>query len=264
MIIRWLRQRRRRKLLATPFPTDWLRYLQRNVPQYNLLTSAEQAALRDQLRVFVAEKHWEGCQGLKVTEEMQVTIAGHACLMALGLDGEPFRNVLTILIYPSGYVVPEERWQQGWSIVGEQDRLGEAWYRGPVILSWDEVRYDARHPGGGHNLVWHEFAHQIDMLDRSTNGTPPLESLRERERWHEVMTSEYERLIEDAEEGRATLLDTYGAKSEAEFFAVASECFFDCPIDLRDEHPRLYELLRGYYRQDTAARLEHQAQRERG
>lgn len=259
MIFNWLRQRRRRRILATPFPSDWLRYLRRNLPQYNLLTPAEQESLRDATRVFVAEKNWEGCRGLKVTDEMKVTIAGHACLMVLGLDGEPFRNVLSILIYPSGYAVPEERWQQGWSIVGESDRLGEAWYRGPVILSWNDVRYDSRHPGAGRNLVWHEFAHQIDMLDRSTNGTPPLESLREREQWHQVMTTEYQQLVEDAEEGRATLLDTYGASSEAEFFAVASECFFDCPIDLRDEHPGLYALLRGYYRQDTAERLEKNA-----
>lgn len=259
MIFSWLRQRRRRKILAAPFPAAWLAILRKNLPQYQFLTDDEQSRLRDELRVFVAEKNWEGCNGLAVTDEMKVTVAAHACLMALGLDDDPFRNVLSILIYPSGYVVPEERWQPGWSIVGDSDRLGESWYRGPVILAWDEVRYDSRHPGAGRNLVWHEFAHQIDMLDRSTNGTPPLETLRERERWHQVMTDEYEQLVEDAEEGRATLLDTYGAKNEAEFFAVASECFFDCPIDLRDEHPGLYDLLRGYYRQDTAARLERGA-----
>lgn len=256
MLFSWLRQRRRQRILAAPFPAEWLAYLEHNLPQYRFLTRDEQARLRQAVQIFVAEKNWEGCAGLAVTDEMRVTIAGHACLMAVGIEGEPFRNVLSVLVYPSGYTVPEERWQRGWSIVDEADRLGESWYRGPVILSWDEVRYDSDHAGEGRNLVWHEFAHQIDMLDRSTNGTPPLETLRERERWHEVMTAEYEQLIEDAEEGRATLLDTYGAKNEAEFFAVASECFFDCPIDLRDEHPRLYDLLRGYYRQDTAARLE--------
>jgi MtfA peptidase len=94
------------------------------------------------------------------------------------------------------------------------------------------------------------------MLDRSTNGTPPLADPRQRIRWHEVMTAEYEQLVEDAEEGRATLLDTYGAQSEAEFFAVATECFFDCPAELREGHPRLYELLQGYYLQDPAARMQ--------
>jgi MtfA peptidase len=254
MFLSWLRRRRREKLLSTPFPREWYAYLDKNVPHYRYLTSAEQARLCDALRIFVAEKNWEGCAGLVVTDEMKVTIAAQASLMALGLDGEPFANVQSILIYPSGYVVPEERWYEGWSIAGESGRLGEAWYRGPVILSWDEIRRDARRPGEGRNLVWHEFAHQIDMLDRSTNGTPPLADRKERRRWHDVMTAEYEQLVEDAEVGRATLLDTYGASSEAEFFAVATECFFDCPVELREGHPRLYELLRDYYRQDPAAR----------
>ncbi len=104
--------------------------------------------------------------------------------------------------------------------------------------------------------MWHEFAHQIDMLDRSVNGTPPLEDRAMRRQWHDVMSAEYEQLVEDAEVGRATLLDTYGAESEAEFFAVATECFFDCPVELREQHPKLYELLRGYYGQDTAARFD--------
>jgi Mlc titration factor MtfA (ptsG expression regulator) len=255
MFLSWLRQRRRKKILATPFPTRWLAYLEKNVPHYRCLDAQEQARLRDDLRFFVAEKNWEGCGGLVVTDEMKVTIAAQASLMALGLEGDTFRNVLSVLIYPSGYAVPEERWYEGWSITGESDRLGEAWYRGPVILSWAEVRRDSRRPGAGRNLVWHEFAHQIDMLDRSTNGTPPLSDRNERKRWHDVMTAEYERLITDAEQGRATLLDTYGANSEAEFFAVATECFFDCPIELRAQHPHLYDLLRGYYRQDPAARL---------
>ncbi len=256
MIFNWLRQRRRAKLLATPFPEVWLGYLRHNLTHYRYLSPEEQAKLRDDLRVFVAEKNWEGCGGLTVTEEMQVTIAAHACLMTLGLEGEPFRNVLSVLIYPAGYAVPEERWQGGWSIDGQSARLGEAWYRGPVILSWEEIKHESRYPGHGNNLVWHEFAHQIDMLDRSINGTPPLASRQERMRWHEVMTAEFEQLRRDAQHHRPTLLDTYGAESEAEFFAVATECFFDCPVELRAEHPHLYEILVSYYRQDPAARIE--------
>ncbi len=256
MIFSWLRRRRRQKLLATPIPAAWSTYLEKNVEHYALLRPEEQARLRDHLRVFIAEKNWEGCGGLELTDEMKVTIAGQACLMALGLEGEPFRGVMSILVYPTSYAVPQERQYEGWSIAGESQRSGEAWYRGPVILSWADVRRDSRHPGYGRNLVWHEFAHQIDMLDRSTNGTPPLASGELRRRWHEVMTQEYQQLITDAEAGRATLLDTYGAESEAEFFAVATECFFDCPVELRGDHPRLYDLLRDYYAQDPAARLE--------
>jgi Mlc titration factor MtfA (ptsG expression regulator) len=255
MILSWLRARRRRKILATPFPDAWLPYLEHNLAHYRHLTADEQSRLQDEVQVFVAERNWEGCNGLQLTDEMKVTIAAHACLMTLGLAGEPFRNLQTVLVYPSGYAVPEERWYQGWSIKGSEARLGEAWYRGPVILSWAEVRRDAHHPGRGNNLVWHEFAHQLDMLDRSTNGTPPLLDRQQRRRWHEVMTAEYQQLIDDAHEGRDTVLDPYGARNEAEFFAVATESFFDNPVELRDEHPRLYELLSEYYRQDTAARM---------
>ncbi|MBI3840011.1 MAG: zinc-dependent peptidase [Planctomycetia bacterium] len=253
-MVSWLRKWRRKKILATPFPSDWLAHLKQNVVAYDHLTPREQAKLRDDLRVFIAEKNWEGCAGLELTDEMKVTIAGQACLMALGLEGDPFACVLSILVYPTGYAVPQEHWYEGWSIAEEAARLGESWYRGPVILSWADVRRDARHPGEGQNLVWHEFAHQLDMLDRSTNGTPPLADREQRRRWHDVMTSEYEQLVTDEREGRATLLDTYGATNEAEFFAVATECFFDCPILLRSQHPKLYELLGEYYRQDPAAR----------
>ena len=255
MIFSWLRHRRRRKLLAEPFPREWLGYLERNVAHYEHLSPDEQARLRDALRIFVDEKNWEGCDGLVLTDEMKVTVAAQASLMTLGLPGEPFRDVLSILIYPAGYAVPTERWHQGWSIKGESARLGESWYRGPVILSWAEIEDDTRNPGCGNNLIWHEFAHQIDMLDRSTNGTPPLESRAARQQWHDVMTAEFQQLRRDAHNGRATLLDTYGAESEAEFFAVATECFFDVPVELRQEHPRLYEILANYYRQDPAARI---------
>jgi Mlc titration factor MtfA (ptsG expression regulator) len=256
MIFSWLRERKRKKILAAPFPAEWEACIERNVPHYERLSHAEKQKLRDDVQVFVAEKNWEGCSGLAVTDEMKVTIAAQACLMALALEGEPFRGVLSILIYPTGFAVPEHHTQEGTSIVGESERLGEAWYRGPVILSWAEIAEDAEHPGDGRNLVWHEFAHQVDMLDRSINGTPPLATRDQRQRWHEVMTAEFEQLRRDAQRRRATLLDKYGADSEAEFFAVASECFFDCPLELRDEHPRLYELLRDYYRQDPAARME--------
>ncbi len=255
MILSWLRKRRRQRILATPFPDAWLGYITRNVPHYRFLSPEEQAKLRDELRVFVAEKNWEGCNGVTVTDEMKVTIAAYACLMTLGLPEDVFHGVLSILIYPAGYAVPEERWHVGWSIHGESARLGESWYRGPVILSWEEIKDDTRHPGYGNNLIWHEFAHQIDMLDRSVNGTPPLETRAAREQWHAVMTAEFERLRRDAHDGRATLLDTYGAESEAEFFAVATECFFDAPVELRQRHPQLYEQLAGYYRQDPASRV---------
>jgi Mlc titration factor MtfA (ptsG expression regulator) len=116
------------------------------------------------------------------------------------------------------------------------------------------VLQDGRHPRRGRNLVFHEFAHQLDMLDGVINGTPPLKDKEQAQRWHKVMTAEYQRLIEASQEGRATLLDEYGTTNEAEFFAVATECFFDKPGPLSHRHPQLYALLAEYYHQDPAAR----------
>jgi MtfA peptidase len=255
MIFSWLRRRRRQRILAGPFPEAWLVYLKRNVAHYQYLSEAEQARLRDDLRIFAAEKHWEGCGGLQITDEIRATISAQAMLLVLGMEHNYFDRVLSILVYPYAYraVTPDE--ETGQPIPQPaSDRLGEAHYRGPVILSWREVLEDGQHPSHGKNLIFHEFAHQLDMLDGVVNGTPPLQDDAQRLRWKEVMTAEYQKLVEASEQRRATLLDKYGTTNEGEFFAVATECFFDSPVPLTHRHPQLYDLLREYYRQDPAAR----------
>ena len=254
MIFSWLRNRRRRKVLAEPFPPGWEDYLRQNVAHYRHLSGAEQARLRDDLRIFLAEKNWEGCGGLPMTDEIKVTVSAQACLLVLGLKHNYFDRVRSILVYPHGYRAESREAAGGTVVEGRSDRLGEAHYRGPVILSWAEVLEDGRHPNRGHNLVFHEFAHQLDMLDGVIDGTPPLGSRAEYQRWQEVMTAEYRQLCEASEHGRATLLDQYGTTNEGEFFAVATECFFDKPAEMARRHPKLYALLRDYYRQDPSAR----------
>jgi Mlc titration factor MtfA (ptsG expression regulator) len=132
--------------------------------------------------------------------------------------------------------------------------LGEAHQRGPVILTWDAVRRSGRDPELGHNVVYHEFAHKLDMLDGSVDGVPPLESREEYARWESVCKAEYARLQALSDAGKEGVLDPYGSTNEAEFFAVVTETFFDAPIALHEEHPALYEVLARFYRQDTAAR----------
>jgi Mlc titration factor MtfA (ptsG expression regulator) len=254
MLFSWLTNRRRRQLLAEPFPPAWLEYLQKNVAHYRFLSAAEQARLRDDLRIFVAEKSWEGCGGLTMTDEIKVTIAVQACLLVLGLEHNYYDRVQSILVYPRGYLAPEPHADRAGIVHEGEGRLGEAHYRGPVILSWAEVLTDGRNPNRGKNLVFHEFAHQLDMLDGVIDGTPPLRDRAQYRKWQQVMTAEYQRLIDDSERGRATLLDEYGTTDEAEFFAVATECFFDLPVQMKRRHPQLYELLRDYYRQDPAQR----------
>jgi Mlc titration factor MtfA (ptsG expression regulator) len=252
MVFAWFRKRRRQALLALPFPDAWLGYLSQNVAHYALLSAAGQAKLRDDIRIFIAEKQWEGCAGLAMTDEIQVTIAALASILTLGFDDEHFERVQSVLVYPEAYVVAGEH-PIGSHVTLQmlQERLGEAHYRGPVILAWNEVLAAAREPGAGNNLVFHEFAHQLDMLDGLVNGTPLLSNDDLADRWRRIMNREFE--AHRRHRHRNSLLDPYGATDEAEFFAVATESFFDRALDLREEHSELYALLREYFNQDPAA-----------
>jgi Mlc titration factor MtfA (ptsG expression regulator) len=253
MFLAWLKQRRRRRILTTPFPPRWLTILEENVPYYRFLSQPEQARLRDDLRIFITEKTWEGCGELEVSDAMKVTVAALACLLVLGMRPYYFERVQSILLYPEGFTVPNrEALAAGVVLEGEAELEGQAHYRGPVILSWAELLDDVHHPGRGRNLVIHEFTHQLDMLNGAADGTPPLADEKQARSWQKVMSSEFNRLRDKADEGLPSLLDDYGAEDEAEFFAVASECFFDRPMDLRRQHRRLYDVLRDYYRQDPA------------
>jgi Mlc titration factor MtfA (ptsG expression regulator) len=252
MLFAWLERRRRRRLLAAPFPADWLAHLRRNVAAYEILTGAEQARLRDDLRVFIAEKSWEGCGGLSVTDEVRVSIAAQACLLLLGVEHDYFAHVQTVLVYPTAYRSPDGEVGPDGVVREGIGRHGEAWRGGPVVLAWDEVRAGGQNHRDGRNVVLHEFAHQLDFLDGLIDGTPPLRDAEQYREWQRVMTAEFDRLRADVGRGRATVLDAYGATDPAEFFAVATECFFEKPRQLQERHPEVYGALRGYYCQDPA------------
>lgn len=254
MIFRWLTERRRARLLETPFPDAWREILARNVKAYRLLDEPEQEVLRELVQVFIAEKRWEGCGGLELDDEMRVTIAGSACLLILGRDHDLMRDVESILVYPSTVVLPDA--QAGTfdgrpRIVGEgREALGVAHIGGPVILAWDSVLQGARNAADGHNVVIHEMAHKIDFLDGDADGTPPLETSAERREWARICAEEFTAM----QTGGGHFLRAYAATNEAEFFAVASEVFFEKPKQLRRELPELYGLLRGFYNLDLAER----------
>lgn len=259
MFLSWLKRHRRQRLLAQPFPDHWTEILAHNVYHYELLTEPEQAKLRDDLRILIAEKNWEGCGGLTMTDEIKVTIAAQAALLLVGFEGEYFEMVQSILVYPDAYVAPDQTITKGGvALEGDSHREGEAWYRGPVVLSWVDVLAGGRHKGDGDNLVLHEFAHQLDMQNGcTTDGTPPLATRQQYDRWQEVMTAEFRRLERDCSRGRRTLLDCYGTENIAEFFAVSTECFFEQPTEMLQQHPQLYEVLRDFYNQDPAERVAH-------
>ncbi len=249
----WIRNRRRRKLLAQPFPSEWDNYLSSNVLHFSKLTQNQQAKLRNDLRVFIPEMNWEGCNGLEITDEIQVSIAAMACLLVLELPDGMYDRVETILVYPGDYVVRDRSvGPDGVVREGPSARHGEAWLRGPVILSWANALDGGQMHSDGQNLVFHEFAHQLDMLDGLADGRPPLANRNAEQHWSRIMQQEQFRLQHDLQQGRHTVLSPYAATNAQEFFAVATECFFEKPKQLHKRHGELYGLLRDYYRQDPA------------
>ena len=254
----WFRKRQRRKTLQKPFPQSWRDILGEMVIHYGYLDQAEKHQLEQLIQVFISEKNYEGCGGLELTDEIKVVIAAQACLLVLGLPSFQYAELQSILVYPTTVALPESRpgiFTQNWGIVPDQRAiLGQAWLRGPVILVWDAVQRDTRHPERGHNVVYHEFAHILDMRDGAADGTPELESVHLYRQWVEICSKEFFRLKKNVESGDKNLLDPYGAVHEAEFFAVATELFFDRPMRMEKDHPELYDVLRAYYQQDTAAR----------
>ena len=257
MIFDWFASRRRKQILEEPFPQQWQNFLLQNMKHYTFLASAERKQLHDLTQVFVAEKEWEGCGGLHMTDEIKVTIAGQACLLLLGLEHLLYKNVFSIIVYPSTVVpvLPDGYGDQhGVVSHGPVPILGQAHDHGPVILVWDAVKHGGIHPERAHNVVFHEFAHKLDMLDGSVNGTPPLQSKAQYKQWADVCTHEFEKLRAREARGGRGLLDGYGATDTAEFFAVATELFFDRPCDMRRVYPELYAIMQGFYNQDTAAR----------
>jgi Mlc titration factor MtfA (ptsG expression regulator) len=255
----WLSDHRRNKLTEMPFPTAWEEIVLSNVAHYCMLDATEQTQLKALIQIFIAEKYWEGCGGLELTDEIRVTISAQACLLLLGLPHEFYRNVLTILVYPST-VIPPKRKLGHFEIALEPFEaahpiIGQAFQQGPVILIWDAILSDSRHPEQGHNVVYHEFAHKLDMLDGAADGTPPLRDRSEFQDWVVTCSREYLRLKSEVKAGRKSFLNAYGATNEAEFFSVATEEFFDRPIRLKEHSPDLYRVLQEYYRQDPVARV---------
>lgn len=218
------------------------------------------------IHVFLHEKHFEGCAGLRITDEIRVTIAAQACLIALRLGDDAYRRLRTILVYPSAYVAQAKSVGPA-GIVTESAmlRLGESWQQGtsfggavagPVVLSWDDVRRGACDVRDGLNVVFHEFAHQLDAQSGGMEGAPALDRASMYTAWADVLGREYENLRRAATIGQPTLIRKYGATNPAEFFAVATEHFFEQPRQLHALHPDLYEQLAAFYKQDPAALAE--------
>ncbi|MEI8352775.1 MAG: M90 family metallopeptidase, partial [bacterium] len=227
--------------------------LDRNVHFYSRLQPADQSELRGHIQVFLAEKCFEGCAGLVITDEIRVTIAAHACMLLMHRQADYYPLLVTILVYPHAFVVTRtEPGPAGLVVESQQALAGESWRHGVVVLAWDHVNHQASDIHDGHNVVLHEFAHQLDEENGVADGTPPLPLRSMYVPWARVVGQEYTRLVQETEQGHGTFLDPYGGTNPAEFFAVATEFFFESPMRMRDQHPDLYAELKLYYQQDPA------------
>jgi Mlc titration factor MtfA (ptsG expression regulator) len=243
----WWRRRRRARLRRSPLPAHQQALLQQS-RAWRRLPPDLRTRLAERVRVFLAERAFTGCGGLEVTEAMRVEIAAQACLLVLQRSEHVFDELRSILVYPDEFVVRDEIVEDG--VVSERERTlaGQSWDTSRIILSWRDVRAS----GEGYNVVIHEFAHYLDEEEGAANGAPLLDGPRDYERWAAVFGEAFDELEARAEAGEDTLLDPYGIESEAEFFAVASEAFYETPVALRVEHPALYAELARFYRVDPA------------
>lgn len=267
LLAAWLLPKwRLRSALARPLAPPLVAILERNLAQYGRMDRAEQQRLQRLVQQFLHEKSFVGCAGLEITDEMRVTIAAQACMLVLGRCGDQLPATLypslhAVLVYPGAFLVPRREIDASGVVTEQrQDLLGESWGDGRVILSWDHVRRagtaeafpgepDAGAPAA-HNVVLHEFAHQLDSESGSTNGAPYLGSTERYRSWSEVLSRNYAALRRDAMWGQRGVLDHYGASSPAEFFAVATESFFEQPWELAARHPDLYEEFLKYFQVD--------------
>src|SRR5262245_728070 len=232
----------------------WRLAIQR-FPFTRALSADEGGRLRELTILFMHDKRFASAHGLRLTDDMRLHVAVQACTLILNLGLEYYRGWREIVVYPAGFV-PRHQHTDEAGVVHEGDEAyaGEAWLHGPVILSWADIA-DSEYPDGV-NVVIHEFAHKLDMLNGSADGYPPLHRGMDRRSWSETFSAAYQGLCARVDRGDDTIIDPYASESPAEFFAVLSEAFFELPDVVQTEYPRVYSQLAQFYRQDPLARLE--------
>jgi Mlc titration factor MtfA (ptsG expression regulator) len=254
VLFRKFRDWKRSKIKRQTFPKRWLEIIECRLPYYFILPATDRQELLDHIHIFLAEKSFIGCGGVIITDEMRVVIAAQACILLLHRTTDYFHELGTILVYPHPYIAETHRRLPGGIVEdGIQARVGESWQHGSVILAWDNVLAGARDIHDAQNVVLHEFAHQLDEESGSANGAPPLQLKSQYTTWARVLTEEFNQLNQDARAHRKSTMDKYGATNPAEFFAVATETFFEKPVQLKSKHPSLYEELKLFYQQDPAS-----------
>ncbi len=225
---------------------QWAR-VEAGLPFLDHLAAADRARLRQMALAFIAQKEWHGAQGLELTPDIQISIALQACLPVLNLGLESYQGWVGVIVYPGDFVVPRKLMSEDGVMHEFDDQVaGEAWEGGPVLLSW----FDHPEAADGMNVVIHEFAHKLDMLNGPPDGLPPLHEGMSRKAWTGAFEPAYRDFCARVDDGEETFIDPYAAEHPAEFFAVTSEVFFEAPDLLDAEYPAVYAQLRQFYRQD--------------
>ena len=249
----FLKRFRRKRIRQRPFPQGWLAIIEGRVPFYRKLPVLDKEELKQHILVFLAEKRFFGCGGLTITDEIKVTIAAQACVLLLHRETDYYPGLRSILVYPAAYVAKETRHLAGGIVEEGYDvRLGESWSNGSVVLSWDDIRRGAADMHDGHNVVFHEFAHQLDSTCGQGDSSAVLQQGSTFIAWARVLHKNFIKLRQDLSSNKPTLLGSYAGQDPAEFFAVATEYFFERPKDLQKTYPDLYRELSNFYHQNPA------------
>ena len=247
------REFKRKRVNQVPFPKEWRKILKHRMPYFRKMPADLQLQLKQHIQIFLAEKEFIGCNGVIISDDIRVTIAAQACLLLLNRKTDYYPKLRTILVYPRAFTKQQQtRSSDGVHFSQHVAMSGESWGFGKIVLSWQDTLDGAYLPEDGHNVVIHEFAHQLDQEDGLADGAPILGKDQSYACWADVFSDQFEQLKYQASSGSHSIFDYYGATNPAEFFAVASEVFFEKAKQLRHEHPKLYEQLSLYYRVDPS------------
>ena len=245
------REYQRNKIKNQPFKQQWRNIIQQRMPYFRKMPTDLQQQLKQHIQVFLAEKNFIGCNGVQITDDIKITVAAQACLLLLNRKTDFYPKLHTILVYPCEFIKEQQSMHtDGVLHTNKKALVGESWGFGKVVLSWQDTLDGANIPDDGRNVVIHEFAHQLDQENGKANGAPILGKGQNYKGWSDAFSSQFKKLKKQAKIGKPSLFDYYGASNPAEFFAVASEVFFEQTKQFHYEYPILYQQLKQYYHVD--------------
>ena len=252
VIKRYRRKIRRNRLFQAPLSPEQITILDKNVPLYTRLPKELRELLHGCINYFLDEKVFVGREDVVITDEIRFVIAANACMLVVNRDMKYFPGFETIIIYPDAYVAREVSYEGLVEVHRDSIRAGESWYRGPIVFSLADVVRGSGNEQDGHNVVLHEFAHKLDEENGIMDGLPVLQKSTHYKEWAEVLTQEYDDFLDRVGRGKNKIIDEYGAVSAPEFFAVATESFFEKSKQMKKRLPALYQQLQRFYGLDPA------------